>query len=91
MNAALTLAGIQVRLGGQDVLRGLERELLPGQIRALVGLNGAGKTTALRVALGMLRPDAGRVLLQGATSGQVRPTSGALSGIWWKRRLPIPN
>lgn len=65
MNAALTLAGIQVRLGGQDVLRGLELELLPGQIRALVGLNGAGKTTALRVALGMLRPDAGRVLLHG--------------------------
>lgn len=47
------------------MLRGLDLELAPGQIRALVGLNGAGKTTALRVSLGMLRPDAGQVLLQG--------------------------
>ena len=65
MTAALTLSGIQVRLGGCEVLRGLDLELSHGQIRALVGLNGAGKTTALRVALGMLRPDAGHVLLHG--------------------------
>lgn len=47
------------------MLRGLDLNLAPGHIRAIVGLNGAGKTTALRVALGMVRPDAGQVLLQG--------------------------
>lgn len=65
MTSALTFAGVHVRLGDQDVLNGLDLELAPGQIRALVGLNGAGKTTALRVALGMLRPDAGQILLKG--------------------------
>jgi ABC-2 type transport system ATP-binding protein len=36
-----------------------------GEVHALVGLNGAGKTTILRLALGMLRADAGRCLLRG--------------------------
>ncbi|WP_162182368.1 ATP-binding cassette domain-containing protein [Nigerium massiliense] len=69
MTAALDVAGVRVRLRDADVLAGLGLTLAPGQVRALVGLNGAGKTTALRVILGMLRPDAGRVLLLGHELG----------------------
>lgn len=65
MIPALALDGIHVRLGGHPVLSGLDLHLMPGQIRAVVGLNGAGKTTALRVALGMLRPDAGHARIAG--------------------------
>ena len=63
--AALEVAGVHVALRGKPVLRDLSLSLADGECRAIVGLNGAGKTTALRVILGMLRPDAGRVLLHG--------------------------
>lgn len=62
---SLALDDVQVSLGGRPVLRGLTLRLAPGEVRALVGLNGAGKTTVLRAALGMLRPDAGHVRLLG--------------------------
>lgn len=62
---ALEVAGVHVALRGKPVLRDLSLSLADGECRAVVGLNGAGKTTALRVILGMLRPDAGRVLLHG--------------------------
>ena len=63
--AALEVAGVHVALRGKPVLRDLSLSLADGECRAVVGLNGAGKTTALRIILGMLRPDAGRVLLHG--------------------------
>lgn len=73
MKPALTVQQVHVTIGGHAVLRDLNLQLLPGQIRAMVGLNGAGKTTALRVALGMLRPDKGKVLIEGREIWPVRP------------------
>ena len=63
---ALEVEDVHVALRRQPVLHSLSLSLAEGECRAVVGLNGAGKTTALRVILGMLRPDAGRVLLHGS-------------------------
>jgi ABC-type branched-subunit amino acid transport system ATPase component/ABC-type branched-subunit amino acid transport system permease subunit len=51
---ALTARDVHVSLGGRPVLRGLDLELRGGQIHALIGPNGSGKTTALRVLAGEL-------------------------------------
>lgn len=59
MSPALALRGITRDLRGRRVLDDLDLVVNPGECLALVGLNGAGKTTALRVALGMLRPGSG--------------------------------
>ena len=59
MSPALALRGITRDLRGRRVLDDLDLFVNPGECLALVGLNGAGKTTALRVALGMLRPGSG--------------------------------
>lgn len=55
------LEGVEVRLGGQPILQGLDLTLHAGQIAALVGDNGAGKTTLARLLAGMLRPSRGRI------------------------------
>jgi branched-chain amino acid transport system permease protein len=61
--ATLVAHGIRRRFGGVVALDGLELEAQPGRIVALIGPNGSGKTTALRILSGTLAPDAGRLEL----------------------------
>jgi ABC-2 type transport system ATP-binding protein len=62
---ALELRGVRHEFGGQPALAGFGIEVAAGEVVALVGLNGAGKTTALRVLAGRLRPDAGSASVLG--------------------------
>ncbi|MCB1162531.1 ATP-binding cassette domain-containing protein, partial [bacterium] len=50
---------------GVAAVQDVSVEFAPGRLHALVGENGAGKTTLMRLLFGMLRPDAGRILLDG--------------------------
>jgi ABC-2 type transport system ATP-binding protein len=52
-------------------VRGADLHVYPGEIHALVGLNGAGKSTMMRLLLGMLKPAAGSVTIAGRGLGQV--------------------
>lgn len=58
---AITLRDISVRLGGAQILRGVNLEVGRGELLALIGPSGGGKSTLLRVIGGLLRPDAGEV------------------------------
>jgi branched-chain amino acid transport system ATP-binding protein len=61
----LELRGVTAGYGGHTVLRDVSLVIPDHSVVALLGPNGAGKTTLLRVASGLLRPLAGRVLLDG--------------------------
>jgi ABC-type branched-subunit amino acid transport system ATPase component len=63
--AILEVRDLHKRFGGLSVARGIEFDLGPGARNALIGPNGAGKTTFVNLITGALRPDAGRVLLDG--------------------------
>ena len=58
---ALAASGIAVRYGRRTVLEGAGLALHRGEVVAVVGENGCGKTTLLRVCAGLLAPDAGTV------------------------------
>ncbi|MBA1218577.1 heme ABC transporter ATP-binding protein [Pseudomonas fulva] len=66
----LQTEGLYLRRGQQDVLRGIDLQLPPGQIVGVLGPNGAGKSSLLGALSGELVPAQGRVTLQG------RPLSG---------------
>jgi len=59
--------------GGVQAVGGISFELAPGELLALIGPNGAGKSTCFNLLNGQLRPDAGRVLLNGRDITGRRP------------------
>ncbi|MEU8021122.1 ABC transporter ATP-binding protein [Micromonospora haikouensis] len=63
----IRLVGVELRYPGgeQPVLAGLDLHLPAGATVAIVGDNGAGKTTLVKLLCGLLRPTAGRVLVDG--------------------------
>ncbi len=62
---ALAARGIRKSFGRRRVLTGLDLEVAAGELVAVVGENGTGKTTLLRILAGDLRPDAGTVAIAG--------------------------
>ena len=63
MNAPLIVDGLHKRYGDLIALRDMTFHVDPGEIFGFVGSNGAGKSTTMRIILGVLAPDAGRVLI----------------------------
>jgi branched-chain amino acid transport system ATP-binding protein len=60
----LEVEGLHVAYGAIQALRGVTLTVGKGEVVALIGANGAGKTSALRAISGMLKPSAGRIQLQ---------------------------
>lgn len=61
----LQLDNLTYRIGSAPILQGITTELPPAGIVGLIGPNGAGKSTLIRALIGLIRPSAGAVLLNG--------------------------
>ena len=87
MEPLLVLEGITVRGHGAPRLRDLDLRLWPGERVALLGASGAGKSTLLAVANGLIAPDQGRVLWNGAPPARgrrARRSQQARIGTLWQ-------
>jgi len=81
--AAISLKEVWFRYerDGEDVLRDLNVEIPAGEIYAIVGGNGSGKTTALRVMGGLQRPYRGKVVVKGSPSVKKREKESLKKGL----------
>jgi lipopolysaccharide export system ATP-binding protein len=61
----LVIEGLTKSYRGRTVIRDISLDIGPGEVVGLLGPNGAGKTTTFYCVVGLVRPDAGRVLLDG--------------------------
>src|SRR5580700_10196780 len=62
---AIQVRGLRKSFGPKEAVAGIDLEIAAGSLAGLVGPNGAGKTTSLSMMTGLLRPDSGRVLIDG--------------------------
>ena len=62
---SLQVRGLRKSFGGQEVLRGIDFEVQPGEIFVIMGPSGSGKSVLLKHLIGLEPPDAGEILING--------------------------
>jgi ABC-type branched-subunit amino acid transport system ATPase component/ABC-type branched-subunit amino acid transport system permease subunit len=77
----LVAESLTKRFGSLVAANSVSLELAPGEVCALIGPNGSGKTTVLRLLAGVYRPDGGRVLVYGADLDNAPPRERAARGV----------
>ena len=77
----LRMEGISKRFPGVVALDGVHLDVRPGSVHALMGENGAGKSTLMKCLIGMYRPDAGRIVLDGREIAPRNEAEGIAAGI----------
>jgi branched-chain amino acid transport system ATP-binding protein len=78
---ALGLSGVDALYGDSHVLHGVSFVLRAGRVLALLGRNGAGKTTCLNVIIGFLAPRAGDIRLHGEPIARLSPQAISRRGV----------
>jgi ABC-type sugar transport system ATPase subunit len=79
--AFLESTGLTKRFGGLLALDGIDLEFLPGEIHSIIGENGAGKSTFLKILSGIVRADAGDIFFEGRRITHFRPNQLSTLGI----------
>lgn len=75
MNYAIQIEKLKKSYGNQIVLQGLDFNVLKGEVFALLGVNGAGKTTALECIEGLRKYDSGSIVVNGRMGIQLQSSS----------------
>jgi branched-chain amino acid transport system ATP-binding protein len=78
---ALRIDGLEAYYGDSHVLHGLSFALRAGEVLALLGRNGAGKTTCISSIMGLLPPRAGRIALFGRPIAGLPPETISRAGV----------
>ena len=80
--AHLALAGVSLALGGRPVLAGVDLAARRGEVLVVLGPSGCGKTSLLRLIAGLIAPDRGSILVEGAP-----PVPGEAAMVFQSYRL----
>ena len=81
MTEALSLSGVDALYGESHVLHGVSFSLNLGRVLALLGRNGAGKTTCMNAIIGFLPPRTGEIRLFGEAIGRLSPETISRRGV----------
>ncbi len=78
---AIVVRGLRKSFGAKEAVAGIDLEIAAGSLAGLVGPNGAGKTTSLSMMTGLLRPDAGQIVVDGRDVWADPPAAKAIMGV----------
>lgn len=77
----LEVRGIHKRFAGVHALRGIDLTIESGQIYHLIGENGCGKSTLIKIIAGAQPPDKGKIIVAGRTYARLSPIEALAAGI----------
>ena len=90
MSAALLIANeVRITFGGIKAADGVSLDIYPGELLAIIGPNGSGKTTFLNLCTGYIRPQSGAISLEGRDITGLRPRAITRLGV--ARAFQIPQ
>lgn len=81
MDPIVTMKGIQKRFGEVRAIRNGQFDLFPGEIHSVIGENGAGKSTMMKILYGLYQPDAGEITVRGNRMEAYTPKDALAMGI----------
>ncbi len=81
MSNGLTASNLTKDYGRVRVVDGVSIELSAGQVRAVVGENGTGKSTLMKMLSGIVRPTSGQISVDGQQIAFGSPQDASLAGI----------
>jgi branched-chain amino acid transport system ATP-binding protein len=81
MTKALSVSGLTVARGGKPIIHGVDVEIPPGKITALLGANGAGKSSLVLSIAGALPVERGQITLDGKSINGLRPENVRRLGV----------
>jgi branched-chain amino acid transport system ATP-binding protein len=81
MSQSLTVSGLTVARGGKPIIHGVDIEIPPGKITALLGANGAGKSSLVLSIAGALPVERGEIVLDGTPIRGLRPENVRRLGV----------
>lgn len=90
MTSSLAFRRADLGYGETSILREVSLEMSPGEVFAVVGPNGVGKTTLLRAAGGVLKPQRGRIELDGSPVHDLPPPDRARRIAYVPQALDLP-
>ncbi|MFF3039375.1 sugar ABC transporter ATP-binding protein [Arthrobacter citreus] len=77
----LEVRGLSKYFGAVQVLKGVDLQVLPGEVHCVMGQNGAGKSTLIKTLSGVHEPDGGAILWEGREVSLRHPTEALALGI----------
>jgi branched-chain amino acid transport system ATP-binding protein len=86
----LELKAVSKAFGAIVVAERIDLSLSSGEALGVIGPNGAGKSTLFNLITGMLRPDSGRVILDGRDITDLAPEDRCRAGIGRSFQIPLP-
>ncbi|MGO9612127.1 MAG: ABC transporter ATP-binding protein [Dissulfurispiraceae bacterium] len=68
----IKISGLEKSFNGQNVLRGVNLEIADKELIAIIGESGGGKSVLLRLLIGLIKPDRGKIFVEGEDVAEVR-------------------
>ena len=87
----LEISGLRVRVGGQEILKGVDLRVTSGEIHAVMGPNGSGKSTLAHAVMGRPGYDVtgGSVTIDGVELLDLEPSERAKAGLFLSFQYPV--